>query len=64
MAEQKAAQIVNVMKEGRLFPPSAEFSAKARIKSMAEYEQMWKEAAADIPGFWCKMSGELHWFKQ
>ncbi len=63
MAEQKAAQIVNVMKEGRLFPPSAEFSAKARIKSMAEYEQMWKEAAADIPGFWGKMAGELHWFK-
>ena len=63
MAEQKAAQIVNVMKEERLFPPSPEFSAKARIKSMAEYEQMWKEAAADIPGFWGKMAGELHWFK-
>jgi acetyl-CoA synthetase len=63
MAEQKAAQIVNVMKESRLFPPAAEFSAKARIKSMAEYEQMWKEAAADLPGFWGKMAGELHWFK-
>jgi len=63
MAEQKAAQIVNVMKEARLFPPSPEFSAKARIKSMDEYEKLWKEAAADIPGFWGKMAGELHWFK-
>ena len=63
MAEQKAAQIVNVMKEERLFPPSPEFSAKARVKSMDEYEKLWKEAAADIPGFWGKMAGELHWFK-
>ena len=63
MAEQRAGQIVNVMKEERLFPPTAEFAAKARIKSMAEYEKLWKEAAADIPGFWGQMAGELHWFK-
>lgn len=63
MAEQKAAQIVNVMKEERLFRPSPEFSAKARIASMEQYETMWKEAAADIPAFWSKMAGELHWFK-
>jgi acetyl-CoA synthetase len=63
MAEQRAGQVVNVMKEERLFPPPAEFAAKARIKSMAEYEKLWKEAAADIPGFWGKMAGELHWFK-
>ena len=63
MAEQNATQIDNVMKESRLFPPSAECSAKARIKSLDEYESMWKEAAADIPAFWGKMAGELHWFK-
>jgi acetyl-CoA synthetase len=63
MAESKAGQIVNVMKEARLFPPSAEFSAKARIRSMEQYEELWKEAAADIEGFWAKMSGELHWFR-
>jgi len=63
MAEQRAGQVVNVMKEERLFPPPAEFASKARIKSMAEYERLWKQAAADIPGFWGKMAGELHWFK-
>ena len=63
MAEAKSGQIVNVMKEERLFPPSAEFAAKARIKSMEQYEKMWKEAAGDIEGFWGKMAGELHWFK-
>ncbi len=24
---------------------------------------MWKEAAADLEGFWGKLAGELHWFK-
>ena len=62
MAEAKSG-IVNVMKEGRLFQPPAEFSAKARIDSMEQYEQMWKEAAEDLEGFWGKMAGELHWFK-
>ncbi len=63
MSEPRGGQIVNVMKEERLFPPSPEFSAKARIKSMEEYEKLWQEAAADIPGFWGRLAGELHWFK-
>lgn len=63
MAQAKSGEIVNVMKEDRLFPPSQEFSAKARIGSMEQYEKMWKEAAADIEGFWGKMACELHWFK-
>ena len=63
MSESRSGQIVNVMKEERLFPPAPEFSAQARIKSMEEYERMWQEAAADIPAFWGKFAGELHWFK-
>ncbi len=62
MAEAKSAGIVNVMKEGRLFPPSAEFSSKARVKSMEEYEKLYAEAAADLEGFWGKLAGEIHWF--
>jgi acetyl-CoA synthetase len=63
MAEAKSGQIVNVMKEERLFPPSEEFAAKACIGSMEQYEKMWKEAAADLEGFWGKMANEIHWFK-
>ena len=59
---ERSGQIVNVMKEERLFPPSPEFSAKARIKSVEEYERMRREAADDIPGFWAKFAPELHWF--
>jgi len=62
MAEGKSGQISTVMKEERLFPPPADFAAKARIGSMEQYEQLWKEAEKDIEGFWGKMAGELHWF--
>lgn len=62
MSMRKSGQIVNVMKEGRLFPPPAEFAAKARIRSLAEYERMCKEAAADPEGFSAQLAGELHWF--
>ncbi len=63
MAEPKSGQIVNVMKEERLFPPSKDFAAKARIGSFEQYEKLWKEAAGDVGAFWGKMAGELHWFK-
>jgi len=63
MAEAKSGQIVNVMKEERLFPPPKEFAAKAHVKSLEQYEKLWKEAAGDIEGFWGKLGHELHWFK-
>lgn len=59
----KAGQIDTVMHEERLFPPSAEFAAKARISSIQQYQKLWDEAAADLPGFWGRLAGELHWFK-
>ncbi|MGW8257965.1 MAG: acetate--CoA ligase, partial [Thermoguttaceae bacterium] len=63
MAEAKSGQIVNVMKEARLFEPTKEFAQKARIGSMKQYEKMWKEANDDLENFWGKMANEIHWFK-
>jgi acetyl-CoA synthetase len=63
MAEQSGGQLDTVMQETRLFPPSPEFAAKARIGSLAAYEALWNEANADIEKFWGKLAGELHWFK-
>ncbi len=58
-----SGQLDTVMQESRLFPPPAEFSAQARIKSLAEYEQLWQQAAGDIEAFWGKLATELHWFE-
>ncbi len=63
MAEEKSAGLETVMKEERLFPPPEEFSQKARIGSMEQYQKMWDEAAADLEGFWDQFAHELHWFK-
>jgi acetyl-CoA synthetase len=62
MADQ-AGQLDTVMREERLFPPPQEFSNKARIGSLAEYEKLWKEAAADTEKFWGRLAAELHWFE-
>jgi len=59
-----AGQIDTVMHESRLFPPSAEFAAKARIKSLDEYQALWNQAKADPPAFWAELAREeLHWFE-
>lgn len=64
MGQQSTGQLDTVMHESRVFPPTPETSARARIKSMAEYQKLWDEAAADPPAFWAKLAKEeLHWFK-
>jgi acetyl-CoA synthetase len=64
MASQPGGSIDTVMQEARLFPPAAEFAARARIGSMAAYQKLWDEAKADPPAFWAKFAREeMHWFK-
>ena len=57
--------IESVLKEERLFPPPAEFSQKAHIKSMEEYKQLYDKAKADPEKFWAELAEqELHWFQK
>src|SRR5439155_12395381 len=57
------AQIESVMRELRVFPPSAEFVAQANIKK-ADFERLNAAAAADYDGFWSGLAREtLLWQK-
>ena len=56
--------ITSVLKETRKFPPPADFADKAHIKSLADYEKLWKRAAADPEGFWAEQAESLHWFQR
>jgi acetyl-CoA synthetase len=56
--------IESAMQENRLFPPTAEFSAGAWIKSRGQYDQMYRESIDRPDDFWGKIAGELHWFKK
>ncbi|HVG29149.1 MAG TPA: acetate--CoA ligase [Pyrinomonadaceae bacterium] len=56
--------IESTLNEQRVFPPPAEFAARARINSMGEYERLRSEAAGEPEAFWARMAEELHWFKR
>ena len=59
-----SGQIHTVMQEKRLFPPPKQFAARARVKSLDEYQKLWDKAAADPPKFWADLAREeLHWFQ-
>ncbi len=45
------------------YKPSAEFSKKARIGSMAAYEKLYKSSIAKPEKFWGDEAKELHWQK-
>jgi acetyl-CoA synthetase len=61
MAEQN---IESVLTERRLFPPPAEFSKNAHIKTMDEYKKLYDESINSPDTFWPKVANELHWFKK
>ncbi|MGC1454160.1 MAG: acetate--CoA ligase [Nitrospirota bacterium] len=49
--------------EKRVFPPSKEFSQKAHIKSMKEYEQLYKRSVDEPEKFWGEMADKnLTWY--
>lgn len=56
--------IMSILKETRVFNPSKQFSERAHIKSMEDYERLYKEAEKDPEGFWGRIAGELHWFRK
>ena len=54
--------ITSVLKETRSFPPSAEFSATAHVKSVAEYEALWNQGNDNPEAFWAEQAKTLDWF--
>src|SRR3984885_2217396 len=44
-------------------PPPEEFSKRAHVRSMKEYEEMRAHAERDPEGFWGEQAKMLHWFE-
>lgn len=57
------SSIDSILRESRVFEPPEEFGQKAHIKSLAEYERLYREAEADPEKFWGDAARELHWFR-
>src|SRR5690348_17292551 len=54
----EAATIEALMQEGRTFPPSSAFKARANIKD----ESVYAQAEADVEGYWANEAARLDWF--
>jgi acetyl-CoA synthetase len=52
----------STLRENRSFPPPPEFAAKAHVRSLAEYEELYARSIADPEAFWAEIAKELHWF--
>src|SRR6202020_1640693 len=52
----------SILREHRVFPPPAEFAAQAHVKSLEEYEALYRRSIQDPQKFWAEVAADLHWF--
>src|SRR5437868_258203 len=66
MAEKATAvdtSIDSILQEQRKFPAPEAFAERAHIKSLEEYERVYKESVEEPEKFWGRVARELYWFK-
>ena len=64
MAEREDT-ITSLLEEKRLFAPPEDFRSKARVKSMKEYEAIYRQSEDDLEGFWAQQAEEhLDWYRK
>ncbi len=56
--------IESLLSEKRVFKPAKDFVKKARIKSKAQYDEMYRESIAKPDKFWAREASELLWNKK
>ncbi|MCB1237640.1 MAG: acetyl-coenzyme A synthetase, partial [Verrucomicrobiae bacterium] len=47
-----------------VYPPPAEFSAKAHVGSLDEYRALYQRSIDDPEGFWTEQAEKLKWFEK
>jgi acetyl-CoA synthetase len=65
MTEKKQdVSVMHLMHEERKFKPSPDFTKRAHIKSLKEYENLYRRSIDDADTFWLEQAETLHWFKK
>ncbi|MCX6695870.1 MAG: acetate--CoA ligase [Candidatus Altiarchaeota archaeon] len=59
-----SGSIESISQEGRKIPPAKSFSEKAHIKSLDEYNRIYKESVENPEKFWTNIANEFYWFKK
>ena len=71
MAEQEAGAVVgetavhlsSSLREDRVFAPPAAFAARAHVRSLEEYEAMYRRSVDEPDAFWADAARELDWME-
>ncbi|HVJ83079.1 MAG TPA: acetate--CoA ligase [Planctomycetia bacterium] len=62
---ENTSAITSVLHEHRLFPPPEEFQSRAHIKTVEDYERLWKAAKDRPEEFWAGQAESLlTWFQK
>jgi acetyl-CoA synthetase len=61
-AIQPHENLESTLRENRVFPAPPEFAAKAHVKSLEEYEALYKSSIEDPAAFWADAASCLEWF--
>jgi acetyl-CoA synthetase len=56
------SDIESVLKERRVFAPASAFAAAAHVKSLEEYERIYRQSVDEPEAFWAGVARELDWF--
>src|SRR5437588_7528972 len=60
MADQKTAEIADLLREDRAFSASPDFQARALVRDASIYA----DAERDPEAFWARLAGELEWSRR
>ncbi len=52
------------LRETRVFPPPQEFAAQAHVRSLEQYQSLYRHSTENVQQFWAEIARELHWFRE
>src|ERR1700692_2542717 len=64
LAADARTNIESVLHEDRKFECPERFRQQAHIKSLDEYERIYRQSVEQPEKFWAGIANELHWFKK
>ncbi|MEM6257501.1 MAG: acetate--CoA ligase, partial [Planctomycetota bacterium] len=59
----ESTRIESTLSEDRRFPPPAAFSARANIKSVEAYQELYRYSIDQPEAFWAEEAERQHWFQ-
>ncbi len=53
----------STLREDRVFPPPPEFAARAHVRTLEEYDRMYRRSVDEPEAFWADAARELDWME-